>query len=265
MNVRPWVTRRFPVVSNYRGQPVAVWLGVPLFVAIVAWTGLTTVAAVISEGRLSAGRRDLWWVVAGIAIVFMAGLYDDYRPPGRGLWNQLRQLGRGEVTPGIVKMVAVGAASLLVAWALGARGVRLLVGVPALAAAANLWNLLDVVPGRAVKPFVPVAAALGVAAGSSPLGRLLMGTAAGAIVLLVPDLLEMGMLGDAGANVLGFLVGAGVLVVLSPPWLAVVLAALVVLHVLAETVTLSRLIEAVWPLRWFDRLGRRGDRVPPPT
>jgi hypothetical protein len=30
----------------------------------------------------------------------------------------------------------------------------------------------------------------------------------------------------------------------------------VTLNVLAETVTLSRLIEAVAPLHWFDRLGR---------
>src|SRR5207237_7069525 len=37
MNLRPWVKRRFPVVPNYRGEPVAVWLGVPLMVAIVAW------------------------------------------------------------------------------------------------------------------------------------------------------------------------------------------------------------------------------------
>ena len=47
------------------------------------------------------------------------------------------------------------------------------------------------------------------------------------------------------------------------PWLAVVLAALLVLHGLAETVTLSRLIEAAPPLRWFDRLGRRRAQVPP--
>ena len=186
-----------------------------------------------------------------------------YRPAGRGVWNQLRLLGRGQVAPGVVKMVAVGAASVLVGWVLGARGIRLLVGVPVVAATANFWNLLDVVPGRALKPFVPVAAALGVAAGSSPLGRLLLGTAAGGLVLLVPDLMEMGMLGDAGANVLGFLVGIGVLVVLAPPWLAVVLAALLVLHGLAETVTLSRLIEAAPPLRWFDRLGRRRAQVPP--
>ena len=80
---------------------------------------------------------------------------------------------------------------------------------------------------------------------------------------VVGRLMEMGMLGDAGANVLGFLVGIGVLVVLAPSWLAVVLAALLVLHGLAETVTLSRLIEAAPPLRWFDGLGRRRAQVPP--
>jgi hypothetical protein len=37
-------------------------------------------------------------------------------------------------------------------------------------------------------------------------------------------------------------------------WLAVAVA--VALNVLAETITLSRSIEAVPPLRWYDALGR---------
>ena len=64
------------------------------------------------------------------------------------------------------------------------------------------------------------------------------------------------MLGDAGANLLGFTAGIGLYLSL-PAW-GIAVAALVVvgLNVLAETVSLTRLIEAAPPLRWFDRLGR---------
>jgi hypothetical protein len=65
------------------------------------------------------------------------------------------------------------------------------------------------------------------------------------------------MLGDTGSNPLGLVSGLGLAVIL-PTW-GVLLAAgvAVALQVAAETVTISRLIEAVPPLRWFDRLGRR--------
>ena len=65
----------------------------------------------------------------------------------------------------------------------------------------------------------------------------------------------------AGAAVLGgslaFTAGLG-LFNIDHGW-ALVVAALVevVLNVLADTVTLTRLIEIVRPLRWYDSMGRR--------
>ena len=64
------------------------------------------------------------------------------------------------------------------------------------------------------------------------------------------------MLGDGGANLLGFTIGLGLYLVL-PDWGVVVgAAAAVAINAVAETVTLSRVIDAVPPLRWFDGLGR---------
>jgi hypothetical protein len=74
--------------------------------------------------------------------------------------------------------------------------------------------------------------------------------------LLVLDLRERAMLGDAGSNVLGFIIGLALFRLL-PTWgLGFVLGVILILHALGETVTLSRIIEATPPLRWFDRLGR---------
>jgi UDP-N-acetylmuramyl pentapeptide phosphotransferase/UDP-N-acetylglucosamine-1-phosphate transferase len=196
-------------------------------------------------------------VLAGCLLVLVGGLYDDYRPATRGLRHQIGRLRRGEVTPGIVKAGIIVLASALVAWMLDLSGLRLALAIPVLAGCANLWNLLDVAPGRALKWFLPAGAALWAVLGGSSLWGLMAGVVVTAVPLLALDLLELGMLGDAGANVLGFLVGAGCVVVLPTPWLAAVLAGILVLHLLAETVTLSRLIDATPPLRWFDRLGRR--------
>ncbi|HYV01749.1 MAG TPA: hypothetical protein VEM93_05360, partial [Actinomycetota bacterium] len=127
-----------------------------------------------------------------------------------------------------------------------------------LAGAANLWNLLDVVPGRALKAFVPASALIAAGSGLWEI-RLLLAVAAGeGIVLLFFDLRERSMLGDSGANALGFIVGAGVVSTLSVPGLAAALGAIVVLHVVSETATLSRVIRAAPPIRWLDELGRIG-------
>ena len=70
-------------------------------------------------------------------------------------------------------------------------------------------------------------------------------------------------LGDSGSNVLGFLIGLALFLTL-PVWgLVVALLLVLFLHYVAETTTLSRVIDAVAILRWFDALGRRGERSSP--
>jgi UDP-GlcNAc:undecaprenyl-phosphate/decaprenyl-phosphate GlcNAc-1-phosphate transferase len=141
-------------------------------------------------------------------------------------------------------------------WMLGGRGWRFVVGSAVVAGSANLWNLLDVRPGRSLKFFLP--AGIGLAAAlSGPFSVVFVVASAGAAPALAADLLERAMLGDSGANVLGFLVGVGTFLALRTPWLWLLMAGLVALHALADTITLSRLIDSTPPLRWFDRLGRR--------
>ena len=106
--------------------------------------------------------------------------------------------------------------------------------------------------------------------GRLPLALLptMPGVALGAIGVVWFDLRERAMLGDGGANLLGFTVGLGLYVVLHGWGVALDgRRSRSSLNVLAETVTLSRVIDAIPPLRWFDDLGaaspareRRGAR-----
>jgi UDP-N-acetylmuramyl pentapeptide phosphotransferase/UDP-N-acetylglucosamine-1-phosphate transferase len=127
-----------------------------------------------------------------------------------------------------------------------------------LAGCANLANLLDVRPGRALKFVgVPVVGLLFLA----PSGAVLAvaGVVGGAAALFYFDVRGRIMLGDAGAAIWGAVLGY--LVVTSGPgvvwWVAGV--AVLGLTLVAEFSSISRVIEEVGALRRLDLWGRGGD------
>ncbi|HJP64737.1 MAG TPA: hypothetical protein VKA30_00370 [Actinomycetota bacterium] len=240
--------------ENYRGLHIPVSLGLALLTAVVVTRLLVLMVIGVSGGDLG---LKLVWQLGAVALAFLGGLYDDLqteRP--RGVVAQLRMLARGKVAPGVVKLVAALAAGAVAVAAVGGDATTYLLGIPVVAGFANLWNLFDVRPGRAIKLFLPAAVAVG-ALGWPSQAMLLTAVAFGAAGALLPaDLGERGMLGDAGAYVLGAVVGIGILDSVGHVGLAVALVIVVVLHLLSETVTLSRIIRGIPPLRWADDLGR---------
>jgi UDP-GlcNAc:undecaprenyl-phosphate/decaprenyl-phosphate GlcNAc-1-phosphate transferase len=238
------------LVENHRGVRVPRILGIALAIDAVVWT---VVVATIEEVG-AAG----WGALAGLLLVFGAGLIDDLAPAGpRGLRGHLRSVASGRPTTGLVKvLVTVGSAVVVIALQ-PARALSVeALGVVLLAACANVWNGLDVVPGRSLKAFLLPALAFAIWGVPSD-APAVVGLLVGAIVVLPFDLRETAMLGDAGSNLLGFAAGIGLYGALPDPWVAVAAGVAVALNVVAETVTFTRVIERTAPLRWVDALGRR--------
>jgi hypothetical protein len=238
-------------VENHRGVFVPRTLGIWLALAALASAGVVAVT-----GRPTSVTQAGWGALGATLLVFAAGLVDDLSPAGpRGLRSHLRALASGRVSTGIVKLIVVVAAAV-VSIALqpgGSGGVRV-AGVVLVAACANMWNGLDVRPGRAIK--FGLVAFLGLAPVDLALLPTLPGVAFGSAAALWFDLNERAMLGDGGANLLGFTIGLGLYLVL-PGWGVMLASALAVAtNFVAETITLSRVIDIVPPLRWFDALGR---------
>lgn len=237
-------------IENYRGVPVPRVLGL-----VLAAGAAISAPALELAGDLGAAG---WGAAVGTLLVFAAGLIDDLVPIGpRGLRAHLRALTEGHMTTGILKLVVgVASAAIVVALQPGHDGWVRVAGVVLVAASTNVGNALDVRPGRALKVFLPAAAALALVGVSSTLVPVFPFVAVAALLVLLPDLRERGMLGDGGANLLGFV--AGLAVYVSVPAWGVVVGALVAagLNVVADTVTFSRVIQAVPPIAWYDRLGR---------
>jgi UDP-GlcNAc:undecaprenyl-phosphate GlcNAc-1-phosphate transferase len=220
---------------NHRGRPVSLLAGPALAVAATAGASLPVAPAV------AAG-----WGAAAI------GAYDDAvgdRQPGaKGFLGHLTALRRGRLTSGVVKVVGIGTVAVVAAAARPGRRdpVDVVLDGALVAGTANLLNLLDLRPGRALKAGLTGALLLG-----QP------GPAGAAAALLPADLRERTMLGDSGANGFGALLGLA-LVERHPERRTRVgwLVGLVALTTASEVVSYSRMIDAVPPLRWADRLGR---------
>jgi UDP-N-acetylmuramyl pentapeptide phosphotransferase/UDP-N-acetylglucosamine-1-phosphate transferase len=245
--------------TNFRGSTV--WLlGGPV-VIVAALTGLLAVAAAGDRAGLRRTAVAMCVVVAGAGLV---GLYDDLHGAthAKGLRGHLTALFRGQVTSGAVKIVGVGLAALAAAAILdGTAWVRLLLDTLVIAGAANLVNLFDLRPGRALK--VTLLAAAGLLLVRRPAVGLALCWPAGVMVGMLPlDLRERVMLGDAGANALGAVVGVAAVSTLGVAPRVAVLVVVVALTALSEVVSFSRVIQATPPLRWLDELGRLPVDVP---
>lgn len=124
-----------------------------------------------------------------------------------------------------------------------------------IAGGANLLNLFDLRPGRAVKVAALAGAPLAVSSG--PGGAVAAATLGSAAALLNEDLGERAMLGDAGANALGALLGLATVATLPRAGRVAALTVIAGLTAASEVVSFTKVIEATPPLHRIDMLGRR--------
>jgi hypothetical protein len=248
------------VRENYRGARLAFPLG-----AVLATAALVTLAplAFLNDRAdldlLEPGLRQ--WLPYLLGIAFL-GFLDDALGRGeavttprgwRGHWAALRS---GSLSTGAIK--AIGAAALA-AYVVSGRGLeswRYLADIGLLVLTTNLFNLLDLRPGRAEKALALLAAGLCLGAWTfEPLE--LLGIFAGPV--LVGAWLTLGeraMLGDTGSNLIGAIAGIWLLTVLGADARLLALAIVLALTIYGEIRSISATIDSVPPLRWLDSLGR---------
>ncbi len=234
--------------TNHAGRTVVLLEG-PAYV-IGATAGLLATPGLPGSTRAAA-------VVATLGAGAF-GAFDDLAgsATSKGLRGHLGALRRGEVTSGLVKIVGIGATGLGAAWLVSHNPVDALIGGALVAGTANLVNLFDLRPGRALKVGLlsaPLLLARDGAVVAAPLGA--------AAASLPDDLGEVGMLGDTGANALGAGIGLALVATTGTAGTAAWLAAIVALTLASEKVSFSKVIDSNGALRWVDQLGRR----PQPT
>jgi UDP-GlcNAc:undecaprenyl-phosphate/decaprenyl-phosphate GlcNAc-1-phosphate transferase len=245
---------------NYRNHVVATAGGLFIILTVLVIDAGRSVLGAIGVGPetgLTEARTAVLFAVFGFGFL---GLVDDLTAVGseRGFKGHLGALREGRVTTGMLKLVGGAAIAVVLVASPGFKSGRtLIVDAMLIALAANLGNLLDRAPGRTIKyglvAYVPIAIAIGAA----PIGIAIAPVMGASFGLLGDDLHERLMVGDTGANVIGAVLGLAVVLGSRDSIRLVVMLVLLALNVAAELVSFSRVIDAVPPLRWFDRLGAR--------
>ena len=193
----------------------------------------------------------------GLVSMFFAGILDDIigNRDVSGLKGHFKSLLNGKLTTGGFKALFGGFVGLVVSVCISSSIVDIIVNTLIIALSTNLMNLFDLRPGRAIKAYLVI---------MIPIYITLTGYTKVFPLLILPnvlayfntDLKARGMMGDTGSNVLGISIGVlmalgyGIKVRLA--WLVF----LILMHLITEKFSLTKIIEKNRVLKFIDNLGR---------
>lgn len=254
------------VRSNYAGREVPVPSGILIPLAAFVALGVSAPLDRLVDDSILGGA-GLAGVMIYIIGVCLLGAIDDLlgtpviegglgRQDPRGVRGHIKATFGGGFSTGAVK--AIGSLGLA-AFAMGLivpGDLEYLLAIALVVVTTNLFNLLDLRPGRALKVFFVLA--VGLCLGAWTLEPVwITGVFLGSLpVLFFYDLGERGMLGDTGSNAIGAIAGVWMVLTLSTTAQAVALAVVLLITLYGEFRSISQLIDRTPVLRFVDQLGR---------
>jgi UDP-GlcNAc:undecaprenyl-phosphate/decaprenyl-phosphate GlcNAc-1-phosphate transferase len=245
---------------NHRGRLVPTAAGALAVLAVVLVEGGRSLFGAFGVGHDATSTARVAVLLACVGFGLL-GFVDDAvgDASASGFRGHLGALARGEVTSGVVKIVG-GAllAVVLVTIAHGdSSGLRVLGDAAIVALAANLVNLFDRAPGRALKVALLAWLPIALTARGDAVGVALAPAVGAFAGLLGDDLREHLMLGDTGAYAFGAVLGLAVVLAYGTSTRTAVLVVLAAVTLASEWVSFGGVIDRVGVLQRLDRLGRR--------
>ena len=256
ISYRPFIrllTTAGAVRPNYRGQAIPASAGVVFFFAVLP----PVLAATLFCPEHLPREKTVAFLFL-LAITTLTGVIDDVwgSRAVSGLKGHFGRLVRGELTTGALKALAVGTGSLIL-FLPETRPAEALLNAGVVALTVNAMNLFDLRPGRAGKVFLVAASFLSwVVWGKEDI--LFLWLVCGALLAFLPrDLAAQAMMGDAGSNPLGAVLGLVVVWHCEAKVRIGVLGGLLLLHLLTERYSLTEIIARNRVLDFLDRIGRQ--------
>ena len=250
---------------NYKNEMIPVGMGIvflPMIIINSIILGFVTLNNIWFVSSSNYNLNIVWLLCLALYIfsmmaMFFAGALDDLigNRNVSGLKGHFKSLFKGELTTGGFKALFGGFVGLVVSVCISSSIVDIIVNTLIIALSTNLMNLFDLRPGRAIKAYLVI---------MIPIYITLTGYTKVLPLLILPnvlayfntDLKARGMMGDTGSNVLGISIGVlmalgyGIKVRLA--WLVF----LILMHLITEKFSLTKIIEKNRVLKFIDNLGR---------
>ena len=251
---------------NYKNEMIPVGMGIvflPMMIINSIILGYITMNTIWAVGSTSYLNMNTVWLLClalyifSMVCMFFAGALDDLigNRSVSGLKGHFKSLLKGELTTGGFKALFGGFVGLVVSVCISNDIVDIIVNTLIIALSTNLMNLFDLRPGRAIKVYLVIMIAI---------FFTLTGYVQILPLLILPnvlayfnyDLKAKAMMGDTGSNVLG--ISIGILMVMGYTFKVRVswLVFLVLIHILTEKFSLTKIIEKNKVLNFIDKLGR---------
>lgn len=237
---------------NYKGEMIPVSMGI-VFLPMIIINGI--IVAFFTIDAIS--MLCLFLFIFGMMTMFFAGIIDDTigNRDVSGLKGHFKSLFKGKLTTGGFKALFGGFVGLIISVSISKNIIDIIINTLIIALSTNLMNLFDLRPGRAIKVYLVIMITIFIT---------LTGYIKILPLLILPnvlayfnfDLKAKAMMGDTGSNVLGISIGIlmafGYTLNVRIGWLVF----LVLIHVLTEKFSLTKIIEKNKVLNFIDRLGR---------
>ena len=250
---------------NYKNEMIPVGMGIvflPMIIINSIILGFVTLNNIWFVSSSNYNLNIVWLLclalyIFSIMAMFFAGALDDLigNRNVSGLKGHFKSLFKGELTTGGFKALFGGFVGLVVSVCISSSIVDIIVNTLIIALSTNLMNLFDLRPGRAIKVYLVI---------MIPIYITLTGYIKALPLLILPnvlayfntDLKARGMMGDTGSNVLGISIGVlmafGYGIKVRVAWLVF----LVLMHLITEKFSLTKIIEKNKVLKFIDDLGR---------
>jgi UDP-N-acetylmuramyl pentapeptide phosphotransferase/UDP-N-acetylglucosamine-1-phosphate transferase len=243
-------------MANYRGVTLPFPAGTVVVAAAALAAGpLALIQELgVADDVLSPDLRAVAVYCFGVAAL---GLLDDaLGGEPRGWRGHGAAVLRGGISTGALKAAGSLGLALYALSGLGLGDGEYLLAVAVLVLCTNLFNLLDLRPGRSAKAFVLLGAGLTLGTWDVDVLWTLGLFAGAAVVVGAFDLRERAMLGDTGSNLLGALAGLWIVLALGTVGQAIALAVVLAITIYGEFRSISSLVERAPLLRQLDSFGR---------
>lgn len=237
--------------KNYRNEIV------PISIGIIFPLNQTLICFIFSLFS-NIEREIVYSYIIFLLLIALIGLLDDLigTDQYKGFKGHISALLSGKLTTGGFKAVVGLISSVILSIIISNSLLEVIINSLIIVLFINLINLFDLRPGRALKLYIVLTISLLILTSQNNISFINY-SALGIVLALFPyDIKAKGMMGDIGSNTLGMTLGFFCAESVHNNIKIFCLIGLILIHIIAEFVSISKIISNNKILNFLDRLGR---------